>query len=418
MLTDRIGARRVPGGSCVSVRTTPGVCAMDLPVWQQRDASPAESWQGVGLVLCWCEPDANSRGTRFDQYNQLRMSTTYHDYYQTLGVERTASADDIQRAYRGLARKFHPDVCKEAGAEKKFKEVAEAYEVLKDPEKRKLYDQLGGNWKAGQEFRPPPGWGGGVGNGGGSRGGHRSHAGRSRQQSAADFSDFFESLFGGAAGVGGMGGMGGGWTGEDEEHDDYRSRTRHAHSRTRNGADIEGEITISLADAFHGQTRQINLETSDRRGSVSTRSIDVRIPPGIADGSVIRLAGQGQSGTNGGESGDVLLKVRIAPDERFKIDPQNKHDLQTTLAISPWEAALGAKVTLKTFSGEVTVTVPAGSQSGQKLRIRGKGLPRKAGEHGDLLAELKIMVPRNPNSDEKALFEKLSIVSNFNPRTA
>lgn len=335
------------------------------------------------------------------------MPAKYHDYYQTLGVERTASAEDIQRAYRALARKYHPDVNKEPGAEQKFKDIGEAYEVLKDPEKRKKYDLLGHNWKAGEEFRPPPGWSG-SGFGGG-RSGRRTRAGQAEMPT--DFSDFFETLFGG-----------GGFTVEDEEgaervyqHGPGRTGSR---PRPRQGQDIEGEITVSLADVYHAQSRHVTLETSDRSGRRSTRSFDIRLPPGIADGGTIRLSGQGEAGVAGGSAGDVLLKVRIAPDDRFRIDTSNGHDLLTTLNVSPWEAALGAKVPLRTMEGEVTLTIPAGSQSGQKLRIRGKGLAKRSGDRGDLLAELRVVVPKSLHPDEKLLFEKLAQTSNFDPRNA
>lgn len=340
------------------------------------------------------------------------MTARYQDYYQTLGVERSASAEDIQRAYRSQARKYHPDVNKESGAEKRFKEISEAYEVLKDPEKRKLYDQLGANWKQGQEFRPPPGWNGS----GGPRARRQSYGpmggmGGMGGGDEADFSEFFESIFGGFSGGGGVGGMP-----SDDFVEAMRSGSRASRTRSRAGQTHEVEITIALADAYHCASRQINLTTTDERGAQSSRTFDIRIPPGITEGGVVRLGGQGGSGVSGGPAGDVLLRVHIASDPRFKIDPNTKHDLLTTLRISPWEAALGASVPVTTMEGEVRVTVPAGSQSGQKLRIRGKGLPKKSGEHADLLAEIKIVVPRTLNPDEHALFQKLAETSNFDPR--
>lgn len=337
------------------------------------------------------------------------MTARYQDYYQILGVDRSASADDIQRAYRGLARQFHPDINKDAGAEKRFKEINEAYEVLKDAEKRKLYDQLGASWKQGQEFRPPPGWSG-------------SGRSRSRRPNArsmnddADFSEFFESIFGGGfGGVGGVGGTRGGMPSEDFV-EAMRSGTRAARNRSSSGQTHEVEITIALADAYRCATRQINLTTTDERGEQSSRTFDIRIPPGITEGGVVRLGGQGGAGAGGGPAGDVLLRVHIAADPRFRIDPNTKHDLLTTLRIAPWEAALGATVPVTTMDGEVRVTVPAGSQSGQKLRIRGKGLPKKSGEHADLLAELKVVVPKTLHPDEQVLYQKLAEISNFDPR--
>lgn len=346
------------------------------------------------------------------------MPAKYQDYYQTLGVPRSASGEDIQRAYRTLARKYHPDVNKDPGAEQKFKDLSEAYEVLKDPDKRKRYDTLGHNWKAGDEFRPPPGWGqagaGGFGfDVGASARGRRSRSTRTHRAGhaaqSADFSDFFESLFGGASA--------GGWQESDDDDPVSRYRQR-AHSAPRAGQDATVEITISLADAYHRHTRRVDLELTDSAGAVSTKSFDVRIPPGMTDGATIRLTGQGAPGSNGGPAGDLLLKVHIAPDVRFTIDPDNKHDLLTTLSISPWEAALGAKVPLHTLAGEVTLSIPPGAQSAQRLRIRGRGLPKKSGEHGDLLAVLRIVVPRELSPDERALFEQLAATSNFRPRHA
>ena len=335
------------------------------------------------------------------------MPAKFHDYYQVLGVQRTATADEIQRAYRDLARKYHPDMNKEKGAEERFKEIGEAYEVLKDADKRKRYDTLGANWKHGQDFQPPPGWGGG----GGRPGNVRVDFG---ENGGADFSDFFESLFGGSRGRSGFGGsdpfaeaMRGGGGGRS---------ARHARSRSRQGQSHEAEITIPLRDAFSGGTRQITLTSADEEGNQSQKSYDVRIPPGVTDGSVIRLGGQGGPGIGGGDAGDLLLTIRIAPDPRFRIDPTTKHDLLTTLPIAPWEAALGAKVHVETLSGEITVTIPPGSQSGQKLRIRGKGLPKKSGDPGDLFAELKIVVPRTLSTDERVLYERLRDGSNFDPR--
>lgn len=351
------------------------------------------------------------------------MAATYHDYYQTLGVERSASAEDIQRAYRALARKYHPDISKEPGAEQKFKDVSEAYEVLKDPEKRKKYDTLGHNWKAGEEFRPPPGWPGAGWPGAGSSGGQGQRGQRARSArthrpghatAGVEFSDFFESLFGGA---GGSASASWGDIDDDDRAGSAASRFRAARAAgPRAGADSHAEITISLADAYHRQTRQLNLETSDASGKSSTRTLDVRIPPGITDGTTIRLSGQGASGINGGPSGDLLLKLRIAPDDLFRLDPYSPQDLVLTLNLAPWEAALGAKVPLATLDGEVTVSIPAGSQSGQKLRIRGRGLPKKSGERADLIAELRIVVPRILEDHERELFEKLAEASNFKPR--
>lgn len=343
------------------------------------------------------------------------MSVKYQDYYQILGVPRTASQDDIQKAYRKLARQYHPDVNKTKDAEEKFKALGEAYEVLKDPEKRKLYDQLGSNWKNGQEFRPPPGWEDQFRRSSGNGGGFRvdfGGAGNSGGAGGADFSDFFESLFGG---LGGMGGGGGGGA-------RARSRTasnRRTRARDQRGSDHEVEISIPLATAISGGTHPVHLEitsTDDSgRSKQSSKSFEVKIPPGATEGSVIRLAGQGGDSPTTGPSGDLLLTIRIAPDERFTVDG---HDLQTVVPITPWEAVNGTKVLVALPIGQATVTIPPGSQSGQKLRLRGKGLPKRGGEAGDVLAEIRIMVPRNPSDMERDLYEQLAKISNFNPRNS
>ena len=334
------------------------------------------------------------------------MPAKFQDYYHSLGVARGATQDEIQGAYRTLARKYHPDMNKEPSAEAKFKEIGEAYEVLKDPEKRKKYDALGANWKQGQEFRPPPGWTGArpggtrVDFGGGGRGG----------ASQSDFSDFFESIFGGVGGGGGgMGGGGGGFANDDFAEAMRAGRAggggRGRRTPARAGQTHEVEITISLADAFHGATRHISLSATDAEGEESSKSYDVRIPAGVTNGSTIRLSGQGGEGHAGGPSGDLLLKVNIAPDARFRIDPDHKHTLIAALPIAAWEAALGAKVHLETLDGAITISVPPGSQSGQKLRIKGKGLPIKGDARGDLYAELRIVVPKSLTDEERKAWE-------------
>jgi curved DNA-binding protein len=332
------------------------------------------------------------------------MTARFQDYYQTLGVERTATADDIQRAYRTLARKYHPDMNKESGAEGKFKSITEAYEVLKDPEKRKRYDALGANWKAGEEFRPPPGWGGASGPGRGQR--------RTVSVDADDmggFSEFFESIFGGGAG--------GGFDADEFVRTASRGRggpTTTRQPRPRAGTDHEAEVTITLGEAVRGGTRQVNLHAEE--GGDTLRSFDVRIPGGVTDGSVIRLSGQGGPGRNGGPAGDLLLRVKIAPDPRFRIDPPGGHDLVTALPLTPAEAALGAKVDVPTVDGAVRVTIPPTSQSGQRLRIRGHGLAKRSGDRGDLFAELKIVIPHKLSPEEHAAYEQLAKVTVSSPR--
>ncbi len=318
------------------------------------------------------------------------MAVEYRDYYQTLGVKRDASQEEIQRAYRKLARQHHPDVNKnDPNAAKRFGEIGEAYEVLKDPEKRKKYDELGANWKAGQEFRPPPGhenvhfeFRGAPGRNGG---------GFSFTPGAGGFSDFFETFFGAR-----QGGRGGPFGGFDVDENGGGARPGH---------DIETELTINLEEAFHGATRQIQLARPD--GSQNGKPIEVKIPGGVSSGSKLRLRGQGHNG------GDLLLTIRIAPHPRFQVEGQN---LTTDLRIAPWEAALGAKVPVQTLDGEVTMTIPPGTSSGSRLRLRGRGLHFRKGGRGDLYVRPMIVAPKTLEDEEQKLYEKLKEVSRFNPR--
>jgi curved DNA-binding protein len=323
------------------------------------------------------------------------MAVTFQDYYQTLGVNRTASQDEIRRAYRKLARKYHPDVNKAKDAEEKFKQVNEAYEVLKDAEKRKLYDQLGANWKAGQEFRPPPGWENVRFEFGGAPGAEEFDLG-------GGFSDFFEMLFGGRQATRRGGGAGG----------------RGAQATwSMAGQDHEAEITVRLEDSYYGATRTITLQGHevDEQGRLraTSHTYEVRIPAGVTDGSRIRLAGKGGPGIGGGPSGDLFLKVRIEPHPRFRVDG---HDLQVEVPVTPWEAALGATVEVPVVEGTANLKIPPGIQSGQKLRLRGKGLPRRDDGRGDLLALVKIVVPKALTERERELFAEMARVSSFNPR--
>lgn len=317
----------------------------------------------------------------------------YQDYYEILGVARGASQDEIQKAFRALARKFHPDVNKGKGAEERFKQINEAYEVLKDPEKRKRYDALGANWKNGQEFRPPPGWENvqfNFGPGGGRRTAGFG-AGGFNFSGAGGFSDFFEALF-----------SGGGF-----DFESLRGGAHHTHGVR--GADEEAEIEIGLEEAVLGASQRVSIQ---RAGTRAGKSYQVKIPPGTKDGSIIRLAGQGRQGL-GGEPGDLLLKVKIRPHPRFKIEGR---DLITTVRVTPWEAALGTKVPVPLVSGSVRLSVPSGSQSGQRFRLKGRGLGVKGAEAGDLLVELQIVVPRVLSEKERELMEKLAAVSKFDPR--
>jgi curved DNA-binding protein len=325
------------------------------------------------------------------------MAVRYQDYYQTLGVDRGASEKELQRAYRKLAREFHPDVNKTPGAEERFKQINEAYEVLSDPEKRKKYDRLGANWQAGQEFTPPPGFEGAPFGFGGDfrRGGFEQGPFEFGGDDFGGFSSFFEALFGQQAG----------------------RRTRTQGARARRGRSQEAEIELSLEDLLSERTREIALQAvehgGDGRPQPVERRYEVRIPPGTTEGTVIRLAGQGSPGAAGGPSGDLLLRVKLAEHPRFRVDG---FDLSTRVEIAPWEAALGAKIEVPLLSGGATLTVPAGSSSGRKLRLRGQGLPHRDGTRGDLIVELAIVVPAEPTSRERELYEELRRSSPFRPR--
>ena len=313
----------------------------------------------------------------------------YKDYYKILGVERSADADAIKASYRKMARKYHPDVSKEKDAEYRFKDLQEAYEVLKDSEKRAAYDQLGSNWRAGQEFRPPPGWGqqagGGFGGGGADFGG-------------GGFSDFFESIFRQQQGGGFRGSGGGG----------FRSQ----------GEDSEATIRVSLEDAAHGAQREINLEVPtmgpDGRMRREARRLTVKIPKGIREGQRLRMAGQGAPGMGGGPNGDLYLHIQFQPHPRFRVEGS---DLYHDLHITPWEAVLGASVEVPTLDGDVRMKIPAGSTSGQKLRLSQKGLPGSGSKTpGDLYAVIQIVVPKKISEPEKALWNQLAEMSDFHPR--
>jgi curved DNA-binding protein len=313
------------------------------------------------------------------------MAVRYQDYYQTLGVARDADERAIQQAYRKLARKHHPDVDKSPGAEERFKQINEAYEVLKDREKRARYDALGANWQGGQEFTPPSGFGG-------AGGPHFDFEGFGD----SGFSSFFESLFGDLGGGAHFGGA--------------RGHGR----RARRGRTQESEITLSLEEVFHGGTHDVVLVGTDERGQRGAeRTLSIKLPPGTTEGTAIRLAGQGEPGRGGGEPGDLILRVRVAPHARWRVEA---HDLATRVEISPWEAALGARVPLRLLAGEATVGVPAGSQSGSKLRLRGQGLTRRDGSRGDVLVELAVAVPTELTPRERELFESLARESRFDPR--
>jgi len=315
----------------------------------------------------------------------------FQDYYKILGVERAATAEQIKTAYRRLARKFHPDVSKEPNAETRFKEMQEAYEVLKDPEKRTAYDQLGSEWKSGQQFRPPPDWGSGFEFSGrpGGAGGRRARAAPEEEFAHEGFSDFFSSLFGGGS--------------------------PFAAAGVRGGRDHHARVDVDLEEAFRGTTRTLELKRPDikRDGAVELRSHTVRvtIPAGVTEGQLIRLAGQGEPAARGGNAGDLYLEVHIRPHPQFQLDNRN---VTLTFAVAPWEAALGSTVTVPTLGGAVEMQIPAGSQSGQKLRLRGRGLPGRP--PGDQYVQLKVVLPPANSPQAKALYEEMRTKLNFDPR--
>jgi curved DNA-binding protein len=310
----------------------------------------------------------------------------YKDYYQIMGVARDASPDELKRVYRRLARKFHPDVSKEKDAETRFKEVQEAYEVLKDPQKRAAYDQLGSNWRQGQEFRPPPDWGRNF-EFSGSFGGAEEGA----------FSDFFSSLFGQrAAGAG-------------------RGRGGAGHGFAMAGDDQVASIEIDLEDAYRGGSQTIELKGpqmgDDGRVTVRPRTLKVTIPAGIVEGQRIRLSGQGSPGHGGGPAGDLYLEVRFRKHRLFQADGR---DITLTLPVAPWEAALGATVPTPTLAGPVDLRIPANAKAGQKMRLKGRGLPGPT--PGDQYVVLKIVLPPADSAQAREFYEQMQRELSFDPR--
>ena len=306
----------------------------------------------------------------------------YKDYYKILGVERSADEAQIKKAYRKLARKYHPDVSKEKDAEERFKEVAEAYEVLKDPEKRKAYDEMG-FYQPGQDFRPPPGWE------------HQFHSGEARGFEDLSDLDLFDLLSGLGGGL--RGGRGGAT---------FRMP----------GQDYEVTAHLSVEDVARGVEIEVPLSATElsEEGALrrTTRTVNVRIPKGATDGQRLRVPGKGGPG-HGGRDGDLYVNIRLRPHDMFRV---SGHDLYLELPVAPWEAALGAEVQVPTLDGRISVKVPAGSRAGQKLRVRGKGLPRPGGGEGDLYAVLQIVTPSVLSEREKELYRELQQASTFNPR--
>ena len=349
---------------------------------------------------------------------QRIMPVKYRDYYEVLGVPRTASEAEIKKAFRKLAREYHPDVAKnKKQAEEKFKEINEAYEVLSDPAKRKKYDELGPNWQAGADFRPPPGW-------------ENFTGGRTRTQGpggqeyefqfgGTGFSDFFEQLFGSMGGRGG-GGFRGGRT------EDFASER---------GRDVEGDIMVTLDEAMRGSVRSVSVRTAvpcehcggtgRRAGHVcnvcggsgqvtKTETHQVKIPAGVTEGQRLRVAGKGEAGVGRGAAGDLFLRVRLARHPDFEVEG---HNIVYEAELAPWEAVLGANIPVPTLNGPVNIKIPPGTQSGQKLRVRGRGLPQRGGGNGDLIVETRVEVPAKISDGERKLWEELAKESKFNPRS-
>jgi len=342
------------------------------------------------------------------------MAVEFKDYYKTLGVSRTASEDEIRKAFRKLAREYHPDVAKDkAKAENKFKEINEAYEVLSDKEKRKKYDTLGADWKDG--YAPPPGGGQ-----------YRTHTWRpGTSQGAEDFefggtgfSDFFEQVFGGR----GNGGFG------------RRSGSPFERNAAERGQDLEADILVTLNEAMHGAVRPISMRRNakcDRckgtgqmqnrvcpscggTGQIArTEKYQVKIPAGVREGQKLRIAGQGEAGFGGGPSGDLYLRVKFAANPDFRVEGG---DIYYDLDLAPWEAALGTSVEIPTLQTPVSIKIPPATQHGQRLRVKGRGLPGRDGVSGDLFVVARIAMPKEISAEEKALWEKLARESEFNPR--
>jgi curved DNA-binding protein len=308
----------------------------------------------------------------------------FKDYYGIIGVPRDATVDDIKRAYRRLARKHHPDVNKEPQAEARFKELGEAYEVLKDPVKRAAYDRLGADWKAGQDFRPPPDWNAGF----------ETSGGGSAHGDTTDFSDFFEALFGRGFGA-------------------VRGDRASFHAQ---GEDRHARVLIDLEDAYHGATRTITLQVPevDGRGRVSMRErkLNVTFPRGTRAGQVLRLTGQGGPGLGRGQAGDLYLEVGFRPHRRFRV---GERDVYLDLPVAPWEAALGAEVKVPTPDGMVMLQVPAGSTAGSRLRLKGRGIPGST--PGDLYVVLQIVLPPADDEVAKVVYRDMAgKFGSFNPR--
>ncbi len=310
----------------------------------------------------------------------------FKDYYQVLGIARDATQDEVKRAYKRLARKYHPDVSNEPDAEERFKEINEANEVLKDPEKRAAYDQLGANWEAGQDFRPPPDWDGGF----------EFHGGGFTNADAAHFSDFFESLFGKH---GPQGGFQGG-----------SSRAYYA-----KGGDSHAKVAIDIQDAFNGVAKSIRLKHlepgQDGQPRVRERTLQVKIPKGVRQGQHIRLSGQGEPGIGQGKAGDLYLEINFRPHPYYRVEGK---DVYLTLPVAPWEAALGETVTIPSPTGTLSVKIPPGCDNGKRLRLKGRGIPAKV--PGDFYVEVSIALPKADSDKAKQAYADMRRAFDFEPR--
>lgn len=325
------------------------------------------------------------------------MAVEFKDYYTILGISRGASDEEVKKAFRKLARQYHPDVAKDKKvAEEKFKEINEAYEVLGNPENRRKYDTLGAQWRQGEGFRPPPGW---QAREGGPRG-RRTQRRAPTASEASDFhfggtgfSDFFEQFF---ASQGGF-----------QNHPNGAACHR--------GSDVETEISVSLTEALNGSVRSVSSQrVHPETGKTETQSFKVRIPPGIQEGQLIRVAGKGEDGLGGATAGDLYLRVRMAAHPDFQAKGP---DLFTELDLAPWEAVLGGTMSVKTLEGSVLVKIPAGTQPGHQLRVRKHGLPKgKSEERGDLLVRINLRIPDSTSAAEQDLWEKLAQTSTFKAR--
>ena len=311
----------------------------------------------------------------------------YKDYYKIMGLAKTATKDEVKRAYKKLARKFHPDVSKEKDAEAKFKELGEAYEVLKDPEKRAAYDQLGERWKSGAGNTPPPGWNAGFEFSGGNYTGTNT----------SEFSDFFASLFG-------------------RQHRPEASARNYSSQYYAQSNDTHARVMIDLEDAYQGTTRSLSLKIpqTDQQGHLinKTHTLNVKIPKGVKAGQRIRLAGQGSPASPNGKQGDLYLEIEFNKHRYFQVSEQ---DIYLDLPVTPWEAALGSTLSVPTLGGKVELKIPADSQAGKKLRLKGRGLP--SSPVGDQYVILKLVIPLAKTAADKQLYEKMAQTMAFNPRT-